>query len=101
MALVVPLRRTERCQRKLVAVADFLRYVCEIIPCLELGSLNVSVTPFAASENTDCPTVLHQSGRHAESYVIESVVTHPVPYGTTLLCIKTLGSDVDGAADRG
>ena len=99
ITLIMPLRSTESGKRDLMAIADLLGNIYEIVPSFELCALNITVTPFPASENADSPAVLHHSGRYIETYIIEVIITHAVPYRTALFGIKAAGRDVDGTTD--
>ena len=57
-----------------MAVANALRYVQKVVVGVEVGALDVAVTPFARSQHGDGPTILHQSGRKAKSYIVHHVV---------------------------
>ena len=78
-----------------MAVANALRYVHKVVVGVEVGALDVAVTPFARSQHGDGPTILHQSGRKAKSYIVHHVVAHAIPGCAASLGIGRAGGDVD------
>lgn len=84
-----------------MAVVDALRHVHEIIVCLEVGALDITVAPLVRAQHGYSPAVFHQAGRELDAIVVHAVVAHAVPYAAAAFGVEALGGDVDSAAERG
>lgn len=62
VSLVMPLRSTECSEAELMAGVESFGDVKEVGVRFLVGSLNVTIGPFARTEHRDGPTVFHESG---------------------------------------
>lgn len=66
VALIVPLRSTERSKRQLVIIVETLGNTGKPVVAFKLRTLDVSVAPGLTTQQCERPTVFGQTGRYAE-----------------------------------
>ena len=97
----VVLRCTETGETELMVLIDTFGDIGKIAVSGEACSLDITVTPGAATEDRDRPTVLHETGADGEGHFVITVVTHGVTEESAFLGVDTTGHDVDRTTDRG
>jgi len=98
VALIVPLRSTERSKRQLVIVVETLSDAGKPVVTFEIRTLDVSVAPGLTTQQRECPAIFGQTRRYAEKDFIVTVVTHAVRYESASLGFRTLCYDVNRTA---
>ena len=84
-----------------MVVVDNLRYVEEVVPTLEVCTLNISLTPSTRSEHSECPAIRELTRRDIEQYLIVTVVAYNILSRTAFFGFMGFGYNVYRASHRG
>ena len=94
------LRSAESRQRKLMLIIDALGDRSKPVVSLEVGSLNVSVSPVLTTHQGKSPATLADARRNRKEYFVHPVIAHSIGKEPTFLGIQIAGHDVNGTSHR-